>query len=112
MSSLKPYNGKFREQRNIFIHPHLSSCYHIFLRVDSVRSPLEKPYTGPYKVISRNDKTFIIEKQGKLVTVSIDRIKPAFILEDAATTSAETVRRVPHTFTRSGRRVHFPNFYT
>ena len=63
----------------VFIPRELSSCKHVFLRVDSLRSPLQPPYTGPYKVLSRTAKCVIINLDGRRVTVSLDRIKPAFI---------------------------------
>ncbi|RWS19220.1 pol polyprotein-like protein, partial [Leptotrombidium deliense] len=109
MASLKPCDSRIRVEQKIFVHPHLSQCSHVFLRVDTVRSPLEKPYTGPFKVLSRNEKTMVIERNGKSTTVSIDRVKPAFLLDDI--TSASSKNKAPHTVTRSGRRVHFPDFY-
>ena len=56
----------------------LSSCSHVFIRVDAVRRPLSSPYEGPYQVIKRDKKTFIVAKAGKDYTVSVDRLKPAF----------------------------------
>ncbi|OON15456.1 hypothetical protein X801_08741, partial [Opisthorchis viverrini] len=47
------------------VNPGLSSCTHVFVRVDSVKRPLQYPYDGPFKVISRKDKYFTIEKNGK-----------------------------------------------
>ncbi|EFN67616.1 hypothetical protein EAG_00467, partial [Camponotus floridanus] len=44
------------------------------------KSILQPPYNGPYEVISRTAKTFVVRIQGKDVTVSIDRLKPAYIL--------------------------------
>ncbi|GFX07008.1 transposon Tf2-11 polyprotein [Trichonephila clavipes] len=52
------------------------------IRSDKVNPPLTPPYTGPHLVISRNDKNFIIDLNGKQSTVSIDRIKPAYLLAD------------------------------
>lgn len=59
----------------------LGSCTHVFVRADHVRPPLKPPYTGPYRVLKRTDKTVVILKEGKKDTVSIDRVKPAFIEE-------------------------------
>ena len=49
------------------------------MRVDSRRSPLQKPYDGPYEVLEKSDKFFSILKSGKASNVSIDRLKPAFL---------------------------------
>jgi hypothetical protein len=40
------------------------------------------PYDGPYRVISRNKKTFVIDIKKKKVRVTIDRLKPAYIIVD------------------------------
>jgi hypothetical protein len=50
------------------------------LRNDTVKGPLQPPYDGPYKVIERGDKNFKILINNKNTIVSIDRLKPAFIL--------------------------------
>lgn len=51
------------------------------LREDSVRRSMQPPYSGPHRVVSiaENGKTWSIEVKGKQVTVSVDRIKPAFV---------------------------------
>ena len=45
--------------------------------------PIQPTYTGPYKVISRNNEThtFNVDVNGRTRTVSIGRLKPAFILQ-------------------------------
>ena len=63
---------------------------HVFLRVDAVRRPLVPPYEGPYLVLERSTKTFIILKREKRVTVTIDRLKPAVFLPESADPCVET----------------------
>ena len=60
----------------------LSTASHIFLRVDAVRRPLVPPYEGPFAVVSRNnsEKSYVILKNGKNITVTVDRLKPAHSL--------------------------------
>ena len=65
------------------VDPALSGATHVFLRVDAVKRPLVPPYEGPFQVLSRTPKTFVILKRGKPVTVTIDRLKPAFFLPEA-----------------------------
>ncbi|GFX98835.1 retrovirus-related Pol polyprotein from transposon 412 [Trichonephila clavipes] len=119
-----------------FVHPALSSCTHVFLRIDKVSPPLTQPYTGPHEVIARTDKTLQIIINSKPSWVSIDRVKPAFVSQDFdfprapkintalkdITTSPKTVSEGQKQFsssskclpsttstrTRSGRQVHFP----
>ena len=60
------------------VPPSLSSCPSVFVRVDAVKRPLTPPYVGPFEVLERKEKTFILLKSGKPWTVSIDRLKPCF----------------------------------
>ncbi|GBN05172.1 hypothetical protein AVEN_230509-1 [Araneus ventricosus] len=46
-----------------------------------MRKSLEPPYAGPYKVLSRTEKVFTVETDGKPTTVSIDRLKAAHLDE-------------------------------
>ncbi|GBN30781.1 hypothetical protein AVEN_173531-1 [Araneus ventricosus] len=70
-----------------FVYRDLSVCSHDFLSVDAVHPSLSQPYTGPYKVLSRTNKNFIILKDSKKVTVTIDRLKPAHLLLDNVNSS-------------------------
>ncbi|CAK1585830.1 unnamed protein product [Parnassius mnemosyne] len=97
----------------------------IFLRRGPEKRPLQSPYTGPYKVVARGTKTFKILIQGKETTVTVDRIKPAYlathdILDDKKdqapmmTTLPERPRPLQLSTekkTRSGRTVRFPDYY-
>ncbi|GBN25005.1 Pro-Pol polyprotein [Araneus ventricosus] len=118
-----------------FVYKDLSVCSHVFLRVDAVQPSLSQPYTGPYKVLSRTNKNFIILKDNKKVTVTIDRLKPAHLLLDNVNSSerkldspgVDTPSPTPSAkepeksamplpekspiLTRTGRRVHFPVKY-
>ena len=59
----------------------LDSCSHVYVRVSGMRSSLERPYTGPYKVITRKERYFVLEiDDGSTDSVSIDRLKPAYII--------------------------------
>lgn len=73
-------------QNKIFVHPALHSCSHVFLRCDHSRKPLTPPYSGPYQVVERGDKCFKIKIDNNIKTVTIDRLKPAFLVHsDTAT---------------------------
>ena len=56
---------------------------HVFVRRVAKAPPLMRPYTGPFRVISRSEKYFELDLNGKKDRVSIDRLKPAY-LEDKA----------------------------
>ena len=66
------------KRNNVFVHPDLEDCTHIFLRDDQVRRPLQPPYLGPYPVITRTNKTYEVTINNKKRIVSADRVKPAF----------------------------------
>nr|VZI16988.1 unnamed protein product [Spirometra erinaceieuropaei] len=107
---------------NSFIPPDLDKCDFVWVRHDAVRRPLQPPYDGPYKVLRRSDKDFVIDRNGKTDTVSIDRVKPAYIDDSdhpspQHCTPPQTLRPPPPTgdspppvrHTRSGRHVHWPD---
>ena len=50
---------------------------------DFARKSLERPYTGPHKVLKRtSDRIFEIEVNGALRQVSVENIKPAHFLRE------------------------------
>ena len=60
----------------------LASCKYIFVRNDAHRTPLTRPYRGPYLVVDRNPKAYRLRVSGRLDWVSIDRLKPAYLEDD------------------------------
>lgn len=122
--------------QSTFIPKQLSDCDYVFVRHDAVRKPLQPPYDGPFRVTSRSGKHFVLQIRGKNHTIGIDRLKPAFGMNEdadvvAPSTSplqkllADTPTEFPRTLptlidqlppaqeksfktTRSGRHVHFP----
>ena len=52
------------------------------MRVDAAKPPLTPPYVGPFKVLQRKEKTFQLQIRNTLDWVSIDRLKPAYLLSD------------------------------
>ena len=57
----------------------LSTCPFVFVRVDSVRKPLQPPYDSPFKVLECKPKYFVIGHHGIKDSMSVDRLKPADI---------------------------------
>eukprot|EP00794_Sanderia_malayensis_P016536 gene16536-biopygen12214 len=110
----------------------LQQCTHVFVRHDVVQKPLQAPYDGPFKIISRQDKHFTLNVKGKPQTISLDRLKPAHLetdillappptsvtppqpsqASDMSTTPPDTQKlEVQQRTTRSGLYVHFPSRY-
>nr|VZH97029.1 unnamed protein product [Spirometra erinaceieuropaei] len=55
----------------------LATCSHVYLRYDRVRRPLEPPYDGSFRVISRGTKNFCIQSGTREEVVCVDRRKAA-----------------------------------
>ena len=133
MASQSPAYTRQQAVRS-YIPKVLAECTYVFIRQDHVQKPLQPPYSGPYKVTHRTPKYYVLDQHGKRVTVSVDRLNPAFI-EDAPSCiprpePRETPRAddlpaptppppepapdpplppdTPVRITRSGRHVHWP----
>ena len=81
MSNLQPVQPRQASSQKTFISQDLSSCTHVFVRVDAVRKPLQPPYEGPFEVIRRTRKTVTIDRNNTSDVVSIDRVKPAYMMQ-------------------------------
>ena len=83
MRQLRPVPVSHKTTTKPFLHQGLDLCTHVWLREKPIRPALTRPYTGPHKVISRNKEnhTFNIDLNGTSRTVSMERVKPAFILQ-------------------------------
>lgn len=116
IANLKPIPASRHCSKSIFVHKDLKTSSHVFLRKDHLRGALEAPYTGPLKVLKRTDKTVTVDLKRGPVTVSIDRVKPAYVLTDDHSSKSQQVPVAtcpPQAVktTRSGRKVRFPDFY-
>nr|VZI35751.1 unnamed protein product [Spirometra erinaceieuropaei] len=60
-----------------YLEKDLATCSHVYLRCHRVRQPLEPPYDGPFRVISRGTKNFRIQRGTREEVVSVDRLKAA-----------------------------------
>lgn len=67
-----------RRQNGIYVPKELETSSRVFMRIDLLRRALQPPYLSPHEVISRGEKTYKIEIDGKPTAVSLDRLKPAF----------------------------------
>ncbi|VDP21907.1 unnamed protein product, partial [Schistosoma margrebowiei] len=82
MRTLSPVSTRI-QHRQVALPRELSTCSHVFIRVDSVRKPLQQTYEGPFRVIARHKKTFKVDRNGRVEIVSIDRLKPAQVDDSA-----------------------------
>lgn len=101
-----------------FVFQQLRTCTHVYTRRELAKTALTPAYEGPFKVISRSPKTFKISIKGQHRTVSIDRLKPAYTLENTLATPVDSTENSTNsttnddqpisTRTRSGRTVTLP----
>lgn len=119
INSIRPQPASRHTERDIFVFKDLPSATHVYVRDDSVRGPLQSAYSGPYKVLQKGDKVFKLLMKGKEQTVSLERVKPAYLLTSEVHPT-KTERSLPKDVeikdttlktTRSGRVVRFPNHY-
>jgi len=71
----------------------MTDSTHVFLRQDALRRPLDSTYSGSYKVLALTKETLRIAINGRPVTVSTNRAKPAYTMlepEDRIVTARAT----------------------
>ena len=79
MNSLRYTVPRHPKKQTTYVDPLLFRCSQVFVRIYSVKSPLQRPYSGPHFVLERHDKYFVIKKDGHTDTASIDCLKPVLV---------------------------------
>nr|CUU97535.1 hypothetical transcript [Hymenolepis microstoma] len=74
----------------IYFHEDLSTCPFVFFEMDTVKKLLQIPYDGPYRVLKRKPKYFILDRNGTKDSVIVDRLKPSYL--ESPLTPTLTVR--------------------
>lgn len=93
----------------VYVLATLKSCSHVFLRADTPRGTLNPPYSGPYSVLERDEKTMVIDCDGEKKKVSLDRIRPTHSMrlsEPPVETPVENKTSLPQ------RKVRFTGTYS
>lgn len=72
VEQLRPTHGSRHGERQTFMFKDLATVESVFVRRDGPKAPLQLPYEGSFKVISRTSKIFRINMNGREVAVSID----------------------------------------
>ena len=96
IKSLKPVPETHGNSRSCFVHPDLEKVDYVFVRDDTVRKPLKPPYDGPYRVLQRRPKVYVIQLPGRKASISIDRLKPAYVLSDSLQSSSNDSTESSH----------------
>ena len=116
MQKLQATPVRSQPQRKVHVCKDLPSCTHVFVRNDTVRKPLQQPYTGPHQVLKRSEKQYTVDFNGRHEVISLDRLKPAHMEQsttedmddDFSPPTSEEPRPPNQRITRSGRHVHWP----
>ncbi|GFY43777.1 transposon Ty3-G Gag-Pol polyprotein [Trichonephila inaurata madagascariensis] len=112
-ADLRPVLPSHHTKQKPFIFRFLSSCTHVFVHTDFVRTSLQPPYEGPYPVIMRYAKYLVIGMKRVSRTISIDRLKSCFFadpdpskptLDDKSSTTSTSPSTVPDTPQHSQQR--------
>lgn len=75
---VEPIPPKHQSSSSCYLPNALNNCKNVFIRVDKVKTGLQAPYEGPYPIIRRCRKFFVIKRNDKNESISVDRLKPAF----------------------------------
>ncbi|XP_064482852.1 uncharacterized protein LOC135395685 [Ornithodoros turicata] len=84
-TDLRPAPTCLGSTAKVYVHPDLATYTHVFVRVVSVRKPLQLPYNGPYLVIARSPKHFTVRINAKTEEIAMDRLKSAYTASPTAT---------------------------
>lgn len=94
---------KSHSTKSFFVHPELRDCNFVFVR-NEVHKPLKPTYDGPYRVLQRRTKVYEVQFPNRKVRVSIDRLKPAYLVElSTSNVDRNASDSESRTITRSGR---------
>ncbi|XP_066950608.1 uncharacterized protein [Macrobrachium rosenbergii] len=83
-----PCRWTYTDRSAIFTLPGLASTTHVFVKDDAVRPPLTRPYRGPFRVLERNNKAFLLALHRRNDWVSIEQVKPTLLEKDTDVTAS------------------------
>ena len=80
MQHLQFVPARWHGRRDVYLPPDLRTASHMYVRRDSHKPPLTRPYVGPFPVLRRFDKHFTLDINGKNKEITVDRLKPAKLI--------------------------------
>ena len=72
----------------------LKAADFVFVRHGARRTPLTRPYDGPFRVLEKGEKFFRVRVGAKEQVITVDRLKPAFGFADPAPQTTEKRKEV------------------
>ncbi|XP_011869220.1 PREDICTED: uncharacterized protein LOC105562768 [Vollenhovia emeryi] len=102
MRELRPQSIKRHGASATFEHKDLKNTTHVFLRHNAPTRALQPTFDGPYEVLAKTEKTYKLRINGKNVHVTIDRLKPAYMMADSNDTKNAPVTQPATSVTQVG----------
>lgn len=78
-STIRPVQPRRSSSYRPYLPQDLQNATHVFVRTDATRKSLVPPYSGPHPVLGRAGKNYRVNLNGHHDTVSVDRLKPAYV---------------------------------
>ena len=51
----------------------------VYVRINKHKTPLQRPYKGPYRIITTSEKFFTLDLNGRAENISVDRLKTVYL---------------------------------
>ena len=90
---LKPEATVHHSKPHTYMPPSLLTAKYIYISIDTVKTPLQRPYSGPYTVLAPGEKTSLVDMGGRAERISIDRLKPAQVVPTKPVQLQQPARR-------------------
>lgn len=94
MKTIQPIPTRQGPPVDRFIPKNLHDCDRVLVSIGKLQNGFVSPYEGPYTVVRRLRKSFILDKNGKHTNVSIDRLKRVCYTSPAS--DAVQISKTPH----------------
>ena len=65
---VRDFTKRITKSAKSYVAEKLQICDKVWIRVDRVRRPLEAPYSGPYTVLQRTPKYFLVKMNNDMDT--------------------------------------------
>lgn len=92
-SQLRPNEPSNHTKDRPFVSKALHTCNYVFVKEFNLKPSLAPKYSGPFKVLQKFKNTFVILKSNQETSISLDRLKPAFILNEDIDHGPESIKK-------------------
>lgn len=77
--------GTDHKRQNAFVPKELLNSSHVYVRADAKCRSLQARYDGPFAILDRRDKFYLIQRVKKKSWISTDRLKPVSVFSENPT---------------------------